>query len=97
MIALSPAAAATPFVQTTGKFVLPTDGTVKVPGGKAFDLLGKTFAIAECGAYKGPVDTTGWTFDATGADALNLHGKFKFADGRLTLKMSGGGMMLLVK
>ena len=97
VIALSPAAAATPFVQTTGKFVLPTDGTVKVPGGKAFDLLGKTFAIAECSAYEGPVDTTGWTFDATGADALNLHGKFKFADGRLTLRMSGGGMMLLVK
>lgn len=97
VIALSPAAAATPFVQTTGKFVLPTDGTVKVPGGKAFDLLGKTFAIAECSAYEGPVDTTGWTFDATGADALNLHGKFKFANGKLTLRMSGGGMMLLVK
>ena len=35
---------------------LPTDGTVKVPGGKAFDLLGKTFTIAECGAYEGSPD-----------------------------------------
>lgn len=45
----------------------------------------------------GGVDTTGWTFDATGADALNLRGKFKFANGKLTLRMSGGGMTLLVK
>lgn len=93
--------AAVPLVKTTGTFYLPTDGTLVLSGETSFSRwLGRTFLIAECAAYDGPADTTGWTFSPAASSAQEeklQKGKFIFKDGRLYLKTAGSGCILVVR
>jgi len=84
--------------KTPGAVRLPAKGTLRLAGAtSAGSWAGKRLLIAECSAYKGPEDTTGWAFEpaATGED--QLLGEFKFASGRLYLQMGGGGTMLIFR
>lgn len=86
-----------PIVRTTGKFVLPTSGTVRLTDAKSVgSWAGSTFILAECSSYDGPSSTSEWTFDPNGADAA-IKGRFVFTDGKLLLKMSGKGLLLIVR
>lgn len=90
-----------PLVRTTGTLYLPTDGTLVLSGATAFgSWLGRTLLIAECAAYDGPANTTGWTFSPAASSAQEeklQKGKFIFKDGRLYLKTAGSGCILVVR
>ena len=58
---------------------------------------GKRFLSAECAAYDGPADTSGWTFDPAPAADNQLLGTFQFSGGRLYLQMKGGGLAIMIK
>ena len=86
-------------VKTPGAVRLPTTGTLRLNGATSGgSWAGKRLLIAECAAYKGPADTTGWAFEPTGdSGSGELRGEFKFASGRLYLQMKGGGTMMLFR
>lgn len=88
----------TPRVKTTGVVRFPPTGTLKLvtEGARASKWCGRLFTIAACAGYEGPATTAGWTFEPTDA-TLDLHGRFIFKDGVLTLKMSGGGFRVTVR
>jgi len=91
---LSLAQKGVPFVKTTGKFILPMIGSLKLTDATgASSWTGEIFQLAECAAYEGPADTTGWTFDP--ADAVR--GRFLFRGGKVYLRMSGCGAVILVR
>ena len=85
--------------KTPGAVRLPAKGTLRLAGAtRAGAWPGKRFLIAECAAYKGPADTTGWAFEPAGDPGSGeLRGEFKFASGRLYLQMKGGGTLLLFR
>jgi hypothetical protein len=84
--------------KTPGAVRLPATGTLRLTGATSVGAwAGKRLLIAECTSYKGPSDTTGWTFDPAASGDDELAGEFKFAAGRLYLQMKGGGTMLLFR
>lgn len=86
----------TPRVKTTGVVRFPATGTLKLvnAGARVGNWFGSVFTVAACGGYEGPATTAGWTFEPADA-TLNHHGKFVFADGKLSLKMSGGVLLII--
>ena len=85
--------------KTSGAVRLPAKGTLRLAGAtRAGAWPGKRFLIAECAAYKGPADTTGWAFEPAGDPGSGeLRGEFKFVSGRLYLQMKGGGTLMLFR
>ena len=85
--------------KTPGAVRLPAKGTLRLAGAtRAGAWPGKRFLIAECAAYKGPADTTGWAFEPAGDPGSGeLRGEFKFVSGRLYLQMKGGGTLMLFR
>ena len=84
--------------KTPGAVRLPTTGTLRLNGATSVgSWAGKRLLIAECASYKGPSDTTGWTFEPAPSGTDEVFGEFKFAAGRLYLQMKGGGTMLLFR
>ncbi len=84
--------------KTPGAVRLPATGTLRLNGATSVGAwAGKRLLIAECTSYKGPSDTTGWTFDPAASGNDELAGTFKFASGRLYLQMKGGGTLMLFR
>ena len=84
--------------KTPGAVRLPATGTLRLNGATSVGAwAGKRLLIAECTSYKGPSDTTGWTFDPAASGNDELAGTFKFSSGRLYLQMKGGGTLMLFR
>ena len=85
-------------MQTPGAVRLPPAGMLRLSDAvSAASWAGKRFLIAECASYKGPAETTDWTFEPAAAGNEELLGSFRFANGRLYLQMKGGGTMFLFR
>ena len=90
--------ASVPFVRFAGTVRLGETGTLKLAdAASAKTWPGKRFLLAECGGYDGPADTTGWTFAPAPGGDDTLQGKFVFSNGKLWLRMSGGGLSIIVR
>lgn len=90
--------ASVPFVRFAGTVRLGETGTLKLAdAASAKTWPGKRFLLAECGGYDGPADTTGWTFAPAPEGDDTLQGKFVFSNGKLWLRMSGGGLSIIVR
>ena len=97
-VVVFPSANAGVLVKTPGAVRLPATGTLRLNGATSVgSWAGKKLFIAECASYKGPSDTTGWTFDPAPSGSDEVVGEFKFAAGRLYLQMKGGGTMMLFR
>ena len=97
-LVLSRATHNTARVKTPGAMRLPSTGTLRLSdAASASAWAGKRFLVAECASYKGPSDTTGWTFEPAAAGNEELLGSFRFANGKLYLQMKGGGTMIMFR
>ncbi len=86
------------WVKTPGAVRLPPVGTLRLSDAASGNAWGgKKFLLAECASYKGPSDTTGWTFEPAAVGNDELLGTFRFEDGRLYLQLSGGGTFVIVR
>ncbi len=84
----------TPYVETTGRVVVPASGTLTVAGAtQPGQLAGKRWPLAKGASVVVPSDLSGWKI----VPQPEADWEFKSVDGKLYFAVKGGGTMILVR